>query len=291
MSREASAQENGHGAALSASDRGFIVGLARAFAGALIFGLPMLMTMEMWWIGFYANPWKLALLLVVMVPLLTGLSYVGGFESTETLRDDVVDAFVAIAVATVMAVVILLVFGVIGPDMAAREVTGKILLQTFAGSVGAVLAEGQMAGGGNQDETRQSRRRREPSYAQELFLMVAGALFLSLNVAPTEEIILLSYMMGPWQQLGLLLLSLLIMHAFVYSVEFAGRPSRHPEATFLDIFLRFSVTGYAIVLMVALYLLWTFDRTAGMSLEAMLSACIVLGFPGAIGAASARLIL
>ncbi|MBM6595989.1 TIGR02587 family membrane protein [Microvirga pudoricolor] len=272
-------------------DRQFLVGLARAFAGALLFGLPMLMTMEMWWIGFYANPWKLALLLLLMVPLLTGLSYVGGFESTETLRDDAVDAFVAIAVATIMAVVILLIFGVIGPDMSSREILGKVLLQTFAGSVGAVLAEGQMAGAGDEEDTRQSRRRREPSYGQELFLMVAGALFLALNVAPTEEIVLVSYMMGPWQQLGLLVLSLLIMHAFVYSVEFAGKPRHHPDATFLSLFFRFTIVGYAIVLLVSLYLLWTFDRTLGMGPEALLSACIVLGFPGAIGAAAARLIL
>jgi putative integral membrane protein (TIGR02587 family) len=81
------------------------------------------------------------------------------------------------------------------------------------------------------------------------------------------------------------------MHAFVYSVEFSGKPKHHPDATFVSIFLRFTVTGYAIVLAVALYLLWTFDRTYGMGPEAILSACIVLGFPGAIGAASARLIL
>jgi putative integral membrane protein (TIGR02587 family) len=97
--------------------------------------------------------------------------------------------------------------------------------------------------------------------------------------------------MGPWQQLGLLVLSLGIMHGFVYSAEFSGKPKHHPDATFLSVVLRFTLTGYAIVVLVALYLLWTFDRTSGMGLEATLSACIVLGFPGAIGAAAARLIL
>jgi hypothetical protein len=34
------------------ANRVFLVGLGRAFGGALIFSLPMLMTMEMWWLGF-----------------------------------------------------------------------------------------------------------------------------------------------------------------------------------------------------------------------------------------------
>ncbi|MGH8729002.1 MAG: DUF2391 family protein [Burkholderiales bacterium] len=39
------------------------------------------------------------------------------------------------------------------------------------------------------------------------------------------------------------------------------------------------------------YLLWTFGRTDGLGLHAFLTAAIVLGFPSAIGAAAARLIL
>ena len=34
----------------------FAVDLLRAFGGAMLFSLPMLMTMEMWWLGFYMEP-------------------------------------------------------------------------------------------------------------------------------------------------------------------------------------------------------------------------------------------
>ena len=54
------ATERGSGALF---DRSFLVALARAFAGALIFGLPLLMTMEMWALGFYMEPLRLALFL------------------------------------------------------------------------------------------------------------------------------------------------------------------------------------------------------------------------------------
>ena len=269
-------------------DRGFVVGLARALAGALIFSLPLLMTMEMWQIGFYASPWRLIVLLIVMIPLLTGLSYICGFEKTERLRDDIVDAFVAIFVAAVMAAVILFIFRIVTFEMSAREIIGKIAIQTFPGSIGAMLARDQMSGA--QDE-RADRRREKPTYVMELFLMAAGALFLGLSVAATEEMVLLAHMMQPAHEIALALLSLVAMHAFVYAVEFAGKPHSHPDVTLWRLFARFTVVGYAIVLVVALYLLWTFGRTDGASLAEIASATVVLGFPCAVGAAAARLIL
>jgi hypothetical protein len=63
-----------------ASATEFAVDAARAFAGALIFALPMLMTMEMWWLGFYIDPLRLALLLVLMFPLLVRLSQYSGIR-------------------------------------------------------------------------------------------------------------------------------------------------------------------------------------------------------------------
>ncbi|HEV7369176.1 TIGR02587 family membrane protein [Arenibaculum sp.] len=270
-----------------AGHRAFFVGLARAFAGALIFALPMLMTMEMWWIGFYIDPWKLILLLVVLVPLLVGLGVVSGFKPTEGLRDMVADAFVAITIAVVMSAVVLFVLDVVTLDMPPREVVGKIALQTFPGSVGAMLARAQT---GDRRQTRDERRE-EANYPGALFLMAVGALFLGLNIAPTEEIVLLSYMMEPPREIALAALSLALMHGFVFAVEFPGSPPRRPGATFMGLFLRYTVVGYTIVLAICLYLLWTFGRMEGTGGAELASACVVLGFPCSIGAAAARLIV
>jgi putative integral membrane protein (TIGR02587 family) len=270
-------------------DRRFLTGLARAFAGAIIFALPMLMTMEMWSIGFYIDPWRLVILILIQIPLLTALSHISGFKETEGWLDDLLDAFVAIAVAAIAATVILFVFSVIDFDTALEEAFGKVAIQTFPASIGAMLAHDQLSGvdDGN-DKEEQGRR---DSYPAELFLMVTGALFLGLNVAPTEEMILLSYMMDPWREIALVTISLVAMHAFVYSLEFRGRPVAHPEVAFWSLFLRFTVVGYALVLVTCLYLLWTFGRTDGSGPNEIISAVVVLGFPCAIGAAAARLIL
>jgi putative integral membrane protein (TIGR02587 family) len=98
-------------------------------------------------------------------------------------------------------------------------------------------------------------------------------------------------MMDPWREIALVTISLVAMHAFVYSLEFRGRPVAHPEVAFWSLFLRFTVVGYALVLVTCLYLLWTFGRTDGSGPNEIISAVVVLGFPCAIGAAAARLIL
>lgn len=269
-------------------NRRFVIGLARAFAGALIFALPMLMTMEMWHLGFYMDPLRLILLLILLIPLLAGLSYFTGFEETSRLRDDIVDAFVAFAVGCVASAAILAIFGILTIGMPLYEIVGKVALQAVPASVGAMLARSQL---GRQEHGEHEERKEHPSYGGELFLMSVGALFLSLNVAPTEEMILIAYKMAPWQEITLAALSLLLMHAFVYAVDFRGRPELPDTATFWSLFLRFTVVGYGCVLIISLYLLWSFGRTAGTSPEEILSAAVVLGFPGAIGAAAARLIL
>ena len=271
-------------------DREFLTGVARAFAGAIIFALPMLMTMEMWWIGFYIDPLRLIILILVLIPLLTALSHISGFKETEGWADDLLDAFVAIAVAAFAATVILFTFSVVDLDTAPGEAIGKIAIQTFPASIGAMLAHGQLSGE-RDDKNKKEERAKHGSYPAELLLMVTGALFLGLNVAPTEEMILLSYMMNPAREIGLIALSIFAMHAFVYSLEFRGRPQPHPDAGFWSLFLRFTVVGYALVLAICLYLLWTFGRTDGSGWSEIISAVVVLGFPCAIGAAAARLIL
>ncbi len=45
------------------------------------------------------------------------------------------------------------------------------------------------------------------------------------------------------------------------------------------------------MLLVCLYVLWTFGRLDGVSFGRTMSVVVVLSFPGAIGAAAARLIL
>jgi putative integral membrane protein (TIGR02587 family) len=266
--------------------REFWTGLGRAFAGALIFAVPVLMTMEAWALGFHLHPLRLALLLAATVPTLILLHKYGGFRRTTSFRDRVADALVAVLVAAVAATAVLIIFGIVNWEMPLREVIGKIAVQVVPGSLGASLARAQLG-----SNPLQNGEIQEPGYTGELFLMVVGALFLSVNIAPTEEVVLIAYKMDPWQEIALVVATLALMHAFVYEFEFRGTHSPEPGAGFLSIFFRYAVVGYALVMIVNLYILWTFGRIDGSGFSETLSAVVVLSFPGAIGAAVARLIL
>jgi putative integral membrane protein (TIGR02587 family) len=268
-------------------DRSFLVALARAFAGAIIFALPLLMTMEMWALGFAMDPLRLALFLAVMFPLLVALAYYAGFERSVSWRHLVLSACVAYAVGFVAAGIGLALLGVIRLGMPLEEIVSKVALQAIPASMGAMLARSQLG----QHEDEQEEEERRDTYFGELFLATVGALFLALNVAPTEEVVQISAMMTGWHALAVVATSLAVMHAFVYAVEFRGQAARHPGIGVWSEFLRVTVVAYALVLLICLYVLWSFGRSDGLALGELLIHAVVLGFPAAIGAAAARLIL
>ncbi len=203
--------------------REFWIGLGRAFAGALIFAVPVLMTMEAWALGFHLHPLRLALLLVATVPTLVLLHKYGGFRKSVGLRDRIADAFVALLVAAIAASAILFTFGIVDADMPLREIVGKVAVQIVPGSLGASLARAQLGPSPLEGDAVP-----EPAYAGELFLMVVGALFLSVNIAPTEEVVLIAYKMNPWHEIALALGTLGLMHVFVYELEFRGTHNPEP---------------------------------------------------------------
>lgn len=275
-------------------DTRYLTALARAFAGAIIFATPLFMTMEMWSLGIEMDRGRLAAFIALVLPLLAGLSHVSGFEPTRGVLAAVLDGATAYLVAGVAAGVVLLVFGVIGPGVPLEEIVGKIVLQASAGSFGAILATSQFAGMPDADEThaeRAQRRKDRQGYGSELLLMTAGALFLALNVAPTDEILALAAGMGPRLVFVLMLLSLALMHAFVYAVEFRGQETV-PEGTPLwSVVLRFTVVGYGLALVTSATVLWCFGRFEGIPAAFAILLVGVLAFPASVGAAAARLIL
>jgi putative integral membrane protein (TIGR02587 family) len=271
------------------ADRRFAVGVARAFGGALIFALPLLMTMEMWSLGFSMERLRLALLITLMLPLLVGLSHFSGFEETFRLEQAVLDALVACAVATAASACCLGLFGVLASGTSLNEAVGMIALQAVPGSIGALLARSQL--GDERAREDEQRKRRQAGSAGEHFFMAIGALFLAANVAPTEEMVLIAYQMTAWHQALLAAASLVLMHAFVYALGFRGQELPPPRQPAWRVFLHFTVLGYALALAISAYMLWTFGRFDGLPWAERVKVTVVLGFPAALGAASARLIL
>ena len=267
----------------------YAYGLARAAGGAILFGLPLLMTMEMWSMGLYVHPLRLLLFIVLNFLVLVFLSRFGGFERTSSLREDILDALAAYAVGIVSSAAILALFGVLPTTMPLGAMVGVIAIQCVPASFGAMIARKQLSGGEADDDAEAAAR--SAGYGGQLFLMLAGALFLAFNVAPTEEMILIGFKMTAWHSLALILASLVLLHLLVFAIGFAGQEQAPEGYGLVRRALVFTVPGYAIALAVSLYVLWTFGRVDGNDLDMVVSVMVVLGFPAAIGAAIARLVV
>jgi putative integral membrane protein (TIGR02587 family) len=278
-----------HDDSVPETNKDYAIGLGRAFGGAVIFAIPLLMTMEMWWLGFSMEPGRLLLFMSINVAILIGLSYFAGFEKTFSWKEDAMDAFAAFGVGILTSTTMLALLAVITFDMTWSEIVGKVALQSVPASIGAMLGRKQLGGG--KDTRAEEERKAEAGYGGELFLMLAGALFMAFNVAPTEEMILIAYQMSPWHTLALGVLSIVLLHVLVYTVGFSGQESRPEGGTFRSTFFHFTLAGYGIALLISFYVLWTFGRTEDVAPTEIANMVVVLGFPASLGAATARLVI
>ena len=268
-------------------DRQLWTGILRGFGGALLFSLPMLLTMEMWWLGFYDYRWRLVLMLMIAFPLIIGLAHFAGIRSNSGLPEDVIDGVTAYAIGLVTAAAGLFLIGIVTPEMPLREIVGKIMILAPLSGFGAIIARAQLGGGGK----KKKERKQQSGYPAELFFVAAGAFYLGANVGATHEMTMIAYKMTAWHGVALLLVEVLIMHAFLYAMEFGGAPEVPRGTPWWSVLLRFTLPGVVVALAVSAYLLWTFGRFESFDPHWMVMFTLVLGLPCAIGGAAGRLLL
>jgi putative integral membrane protein (TIGR02587 family) len=271
-------------AGLNAREWGYARDLGRAFGGALLFILPLLMTMEMWAFGFAMDRTRMLFYVAAALPLLFGLAYYAGFSARRGPVNALFDTAAALAVGFITATALLALFGVLTLGTTPADATGQVAIQAIPGAIGALLARRQLSGGASDAEGDED----EASYLGELFLMAVGALFLALNMAPTEEMILIGFKATPLHALAILIASLILLHVVVFTAGFAGQEEQNQPVT---AFFHFTLPGYAIALGVSLFTLWAFGRTEGEDLAGVVNTAVVLALPASIGAGAARLLV
>lgn len=246
----------------------------------------MLMTMEMWWLGFYIDRTRFLIFVILGILLVALISFYEGIADTFGGKDDILDTLVSYFVGFSLSAVMLFLFGVIAPGMPVEEVVGKVGIQAIPASFGAVLGEAVLGSSGERP-----KETRATTYAGQMVLTVAGALFLAMSVSPTEEMLLIGIQMNLWQALALTLFTLLVTHIFIYAAN-RGQEDK-TNAPFFDrgLMLRFTLVTYAVVLLASAYILWTFGTLDGLDVTNAIKATIVLSFPAALGASASKLIL
>lgn len=255
----------------------------RAAGGGLIIGLPLLYTMEVWFHGFILPSWKILLLLGVAYAIVLAYNSLAGFRRERTAAQLVVDSLSTIGLGIVIAFVALLVLGRIDAATSVRDAAGKVALEAIAVAFGASVAATQLSG-------RQSGGRGAVGAYGRLVVGAGGALLFALNVAPTEEPVMLGISASPLLLLVVVATSLLVTLALVFFADFGGR--KHPRGEgILERPWSETLTAYAISLGVALLLLWSFGRTDGVGLGAIAGMTVMLGAVASVGAAVARLVV
>ena len=254
----------------------------RAAGGGLIIGLPLLYTMEVWFHGFILSPWKVLFLLGVAFIVVLGYNSVAGFRRDRSIGELVIDSVSTIGLGIVIAFVALLLLGRIDANTGVSDAAGKIALEAIPIAFGASVATAQLSGDGGGGGT--------VSPFARLLVGAGGALLFALNVAPTEEPLMLGIEASPWLLVAVIAASLAVTFALVFLADFGGR--RHKRGDdLLEHPWSETLTSYAVSIVVALFLLWSFGRTEGASVQAMAGMTVMLALVASVGAAVARILI
>jgi putative integral membrane protein (TIGR02587 family) len=271
-----------------------IRGLVRAFSGAFLFGVPLLYTMEMWWLGEISRPGSLLLMLAIALVANFALVTAAGFKREASPFSRIEQTLDAVAVGAVGATIVLLTLNQLTPDQAPQAILGKIVLQVLPLSIGASLANivfGLRADREGDDDDDASAR--SPGVWRALFSDVGataiGATFIAATIAPTEEVPMLAARMEYWNLLALIGLTLVTGYIIVFASGFdpAAQQDRqhlfqHPTTETVLSYLVSLVVSFAVLLL---------TKQLGTEDPPMfeLTQTLVLGLPAMVGGAAGRI--
>lgn len=274
---------------------------ARGIAGGLLFSLPLLYTMEVWWAGFTSHPWRLLLYVVATYILLIGYNYFGGLRHDTGWADVLIDSVEELGLGLLISTTILLILGRVTFDMSASEFIGKIVIEGMTVAIGVSVGTAQLSGGdgdtgtganeGSSGNTRAAGATKETiHFGGQIVIALCGAVLFAANVAPTEEIVLLATEISSWNLLGVALISIALGALILFYSDFKGA-RRFAHTGGAVAVLIGTVITYSIALVSSAIILWFFGRFEGMSLIVCLAQTVVLGLAATLGASAGRLLL
>lgn len=259
----------------------------RAFAGAFIFAIPLLYTLEMWTIGVTADLWKLMALLLIALVLNIFVNYYSGFKKEHDWKRALEQAVEAMAVGIVAATVVLLVFDKIAPGDPLKTVAGRVVLQAVPLSIGASVANSIFLRPG-EDESEPREEPEGSGFFNDVGATVVGSVLIGFGIAPTDEVMTLAAELDYAHLSAIVAFSLLLSYGIVFA---SGFDKGHGPGPFQKPFTE-TALSYLISLLVAAGALYLLDVIhAGTPLHLAFAMIIVLGLPANVGGAAGRLVI
>ena len=195
----------------------------RGVAGGLLFSLPLLYTMDVWWAGFTSHPFRLAAYVAATFALLLGYNRLLGLRRDTCFSEVVIDSVEEMGLGILVALLILWLLGRVTSGMPLEEAAGKVVIEAMTVAVGVSVGTAQLGGGGGEgDKGVSGGQASAGGFGGQLVVALCGAVLFASNVAPTEEIVMMAVEISAWRLLGLALLSLGLAALILYYSEFAG---------------------------------------------------------------------
>lgn len=272
----------------------------RGLASGFVIGVPVVFTVDSWWLGDQLSPQD-ALFLIGAAYLLTlaAVYWIGFRRGLRHGWQLLADALEALALAVLALIAVFWALGQIGDGQAVSIVVGRIAVAAVPTSLGIAVANHLLPRDASRalpdagDEFAQRFGGKHTGWRLtllELAAAAAGAAFLCLAIVPVDDMSAVTTAVPVSNLPRVILLSVMVSYAIVFAAGFAGEqrrletrgPFQHPVVE--------TVSAYVIALCVAVASLWLFGRIdADTPWFVVYMNAVLLGFPASVAAAAGRL--
>ena len=270
--------------------RAEVTDVVRGVCGGMLFGIPLLYTMEVWWVGAVTSPVAMLAVLAVSFATVLLLNRTSGFRSTRDVRlaDALKDSVEALAIGLLCVFAVLVLIREISSATPRQEALGKVVYEALPFVIGVGLASHFLRKGRTEGDDG-----KEPGINPTLADVGAtllGSVFVALNIAPTDEIPMILSAMTPAWVVATALTSIALSYAIVFEAGFSNEDRRRKSVGVMQHPVTETFVCYLLSLASAAAMLWCFQRwTFADPFDLVLQLTIVLGLPATIGGAAGRL--
>lgn len=277
--------------------------LLRGVTSSFLLGIPLIYTMETWWIGqVISMPMVLVFIAATYLSTL-GFVFFTGFRRDDKREKHNVhpfgDALETTALAILATTLTLLLIWQIKPGISLDATVGRIAVNALPLGLGAAIANQVLTPNMTRsvDDDEDAGNRDTTHHGLKAFVLdaggaFAGALFLTLNIAPTQEVQKLATEIPTLMLPVLIIATIVLTYAIVFEAGFRGQERRLNSGGLFQRPETETVLAFLIALLTCAGLLWLYGRIdTGTNWHVAYAQVIVLGLPAAVGAAAGRLAL
>ena len=261
----------------------------RGVAGGLLFSLPILYTMEVWFAGFVMPPHRQLVYVLLALVLLLGYNRYAGLHPDTTWTEVAIDSVEEMGIGLLLSAVVLFLIGRVTGDQDAGEVVGRIVVEAVRVAIGVSVGTAQL-GAGEEAKQPGMKGRAEGTIGGQLVLAMCGAVLFAANVAPTEEVVLIGIELSAFELLLLAVAPRVVAPLILYFSDFRGA-RRWARAENRLAMVQGTVVTYAVGLAASAGILWVFGRFDGMGRLAIVGQTVALAVASTLGASAGRLLL